>query len=276
MRLPRAAAVLVFAGLIPAASAFAVSITGTNGPDSLRGTAKADRLAGGKGNDKLYGLGGNDTLLGAPGRDALSGGPGNDRLTDRDGERDSFACGPGRDTVIGDQRDRAPSDCEVVLRKYTTPPLPPDYEQPPEEDVSNPPVPTPPPQASVNPGSYRGATSTGNHLFFDVTDDRTITLFRVNDFRRVCDGPMTIFGGLNYGAARISIGADGGFTVNNNWSGGWAIDPSIPAKGSEQITGQIQGSQASGTVTVSIEFDYQGRHWRCATEQQTWTATVVP
>jgi hypothetical protein len=38
----------------------------------------------------------------------------------------------------------------------------------------------------------------------------------------------------------------------------------------------IQGTQASGTAFMSIEFDYEGRHSRCASEPQTWTASRLP
>jgi RTX calcium-binding nonapeptide repeat (4 copies) len=55
---------LMVAGLIPAASALAPSITGRMAPDSLHGTKQADRLSGDEEDDKLYGLGGNDALLG--------------------------------------------------------------------------------------------------------------------------------------------------------------------------------------------------------------------
>jgi hypothetical protein len=247
-------------------------VVGTNGPDTLRGTAKADRLSGGAGNDRLLGLGGDDVLVGGPGDDRLEGGPGDDRLVVRDTARDRAVCGPGRDTVVGDQRDLAAADCEVVLRKNVPDPAPPAEPEPEPEPVAAPPA-----VSDVSPGSYKGATSVGNYVFFDLTTARMVVGFRVNDFRRVCDGPMTIYGGLDLGASsRFAIRADGSFAIQYNWDKGWAIDPSIPAKGEVNITGRVQSSSASGTAYVSIEFDYQGRHWRCATEQQTWTANRLP
>ena len=273
MRLPRTAALVLAIGLVPISSALAIKVTGTNGPDTLRGTAKADRLSGGRGNDRLYGLAGNDLLVGGLGNDRLNGGPGNDRLVVRDTARDTVVCGPGRDTVIGDQRDVAAPDCEVVLRKNVAAPQPPIAEPEPEPD----PAPTPPSMVEVTPGSYKGATSVGNYVFFDITTSRQVAGLRVNDFRRVCDGPMTIYGGLDLGASsQVAIRADGSFAIQYQWDKGWAVDPSSPAKGEVNITGHVQGSSASGTAYVSIEFDYQGRHWRCATEQQTWTANRLP
>jgi hypothetical protein len=276
MRLPKVAALLIVVGLVVASSALAVKITGTNGPDTLRGTVRADQISGGQGNDRLYGLGGNDVLVGGPGRDQLSGGPGDDRLVIRDTERDTAVCGPGRDTVVGDQRDIAKSDCEVVLRKTISPPAPPEVAEP-EPQPQPEPTPALPPVVAVTPGSYKGATSVGNYVFFDVTSDRSVAGFRVNDFRRVCDGALYIYGGLDLGAAsRLRIQADGSFSAIYTWDKGWAIEPTNPAKGEVRITGYVQGSSASGTAYVSTEFDYQGRHWRCATEQQTWTATRLP
>jgi hypothetical protein len=61
-----------------------------------------------------------------------------------------------------------------------------------------------------------------------------------------------------------------------HWDQGWAIDASHPATGDVNITGCVQGSTGARQAQVSIEFDYQGRHWNCATEQQTWTATRLP
>lgn len=58
------------------------------------------------------------------------GGPGDDRLLVRDTARDRVVCGPGRDTVVGDQRDVAAADCEVVLRKKVPDSAPPGEPEP--------------------------------------------------------------------------------------------------------------------------------------------------
>lgn len=108
------------------------TITGTAGNDVLRGTKRADVICGRGGNDRLIGLGGNDTLdggpgddvlsggagkdrmIGGPGNDKMSGGPGNDTFLARDKKkfRDQVRCGPGRDNVTADRRDRVGADCE--------------------------------------------------------------------------------------------------------------------------------------------------------------------
>jgi secreted trypsin-like serine protease len=79
---------------------------GDSGNDRLFGSGRADRLSGGSGNDRL---------VGGRGRDVLSGAGGRDLINSRDGARDIVNCGPGRDTVRRDRRDRV-RGCERVRR----------------------------------------------------------------------------------------------------------------------------------------------------------------
>jgi Ca2+-binding RTX toxin-like protein len=72
-------------------------------------------LIGGPGNDRLNGGTGNDTLIGNGGKDSLVGGPGNDAINARDGVRELVKCGPGKDRVKADKKDRL-SGCEKKLR----------------------------------------------------------------------------------------------------------------------------------------------------------------
>jgi Ca2+-binding RTX toxin-like protein len=89
---------------------------GSKAMETLRGTARADGLCGSGGPDTLWGLSGNDLLRGGPGRDRLLGGPGNDRILDREGARDTIACGHGVDRVLADRLDMVAKDCEIVTR----------------------------------------------------------------------------------------------------------------------------------------------------------------
>jgi RTX calcium-binding nonapeptide repeat (4 copies) len=77
-----------------------------DGHDRLRGGPGRDRLYGSRGRDTLAGGLGRDILEGGRGQDRLSGGPGPDTLNVRDGKRDRVDCGPGRDRVRADRRDR--------------------------------------------------------------------------------------------------------------------------------------------------------------------------
>jgi hypothetical protein len=91
-------------------------LAGSAGRDRLLGGTANDKLTGGKGNDRLSGGPGNDTLSPGAGRDSIDGGAGNDTINSVDGVRESVECGPGRDTVRADRRDRL-AHCEKVTRK---------------------------------------------------------------------------------------------------------------------------------------------------------------
>lgn len=86
-------------------------LKGQKGDDTLTGGDGNDVLVGGPGRDKLNGGRGNDTLTGNGGRDSLAGGPGNDKINAKDGVTELIRCGPGRDTVRADKKDRL-SGCE--------------------------------------------------------------------------------------------------------------------------------------------------------------------
>jgi hypothetical protein len=90
---------------------------GLGGNDLLRGRAGDDRLDGGRGRDRVFGDTGADLLIGGPGRDRLVGGRGADRIRARDGQPDAINCGPGRDRVLADRRDRISRNCEARIRK---------------------------------------------------------------------------------------------------------------------------------------------------------------
>ena len=88
----RLAIVLLLAALPAIASAAA-------GP-SILGTARADFLGGTDGSDRIVARGGNDRIS-----------------VEYDGGIDRISCGPGRDVVSVDARDRVETDCEVVSRR---------------------------------------------------------------------------------------------------------------------------------------------------------------
>lgn len=73
--------------------------------------------AGGAWAATIAGTHGADLLVGRAGPDVVSAGRGNDRITvEHDGARDFVRCGPGRDIVTADARDRVARDCEIVSR----------------------------------------------------------------------------------------------------------------------------------------------------------------
>jgi hypothetical protein len=81
------------------------------------GTEAADVIVGTAGRDVLCGAGGRDRLAGGHGADVFRAGAGDDVLLARDRVVDAVACGPGRDTVTADRRDRVNRDCERVSRR---------------------------------------------------------------------------------------------------------------------------------------------------------------
>jgi Ca2+-binding RTX toxin-like protein len=111
--------------------AFAVSMAGTIGADTLNGTAQADKLSGSDGADTISGLGGNDELYSDSGNDKLNGGDGNDKLFDgfgkyllSGGAGDDFLnaldlqgggtlnCGTGADRWVADWNDIVQANCK--------------------------------------------------------------------------------------------------------------------------------------------------------------------
>lgn len=100
-------------------------VRGSEGDDELRGGAGSQELLGLRGDDGLRGEDGADCLVGGAGKDALRGGDGRDDLdggaggdsfNSRDGTRDRVVCGPGRDRVKADRKDRL-RGCERVARR---------------------------------------------------------------------------------------------------------------------------------------------------------------
>ncbi len=67
---------------------------------TILGTQRADVLLGRDGSDRVSALGGNDRIA-----------------VEYDGGLDDVTCGPGRDIVTADLRDRVRSDCEVLGRR---------------------------------------------------------------------------------------------------------------------------------------------------------------
>ena len=195
----------------------------------------------------------------------MSGGAGNDQLVGGPGS-DILDCGPGIDDAVADARDQIRTNCESVSGL-------PDVVPPDEPEPAPAPPPTPPPtQTAVTPGAYRGATSTGNHVFFSVHGDRTITGFRINDMRQTCDNEGSIYSALDFGSYVIRIANDGSFTVS--YDGPWTVN-GTPATLHLRLTGRVQGALASGTAQTASEWNNDGHLWRCSTELQTWTAVIA-
>jgi Ca2+-binding RTX toxin-like protein len=95
------------------ANAQGSTVTGTDGPDTLRGSMLSDLLSGSDGSDVLIGFGGNDRLIGGAGDDDLDGGPGDDTYVSNEGDGidtiyDTALLDEGNQIQFGD--DIAPGD----------------------------------------------------------------------------------------------------------------------------------------------------------------------
>ena len=92
------------------------SLFGRTGDDHLDGGLGGDEIEGGRGDDTIIGGDGSDEINGGLGRDKIVAGPGNDTIRAVGGGTDVIDCGPGRDRVEKDSRDRM-RNCEIVLYK---------------------------------------------------------------------------------------------------------------------------------------------------------------
>ena len=94
------AAALGCVALLAGGVAFAATLTGTSGPDTIKGSERGDRIAGKGGGDLLKGRGGRDRVRGGKGADLLRGGGERDKLKGGKGD-DRLEGGEGTDKLFG-------------------------------------------------------------------------------------------------------------------------------------------------------------------------------
>jgi CSLREA domain-containing protein len=98
----------------------AVTVLGTDGPDSLVGTPSVDVIDGAGGDDVIRGGGGDDVVCGGSGNDLIDGQGGDDSIYGEDGDdrlegdkgADSLDGGPGSDRCFGGAGIDAAANCE--------------------------------------------------------------------------------------------------------------------------------------------------------------------
>ncbi len=88
--------------VIIGSDAFAESLAGGDGHDTITGNSGNDTLDGGDGDDSLLGVAGDDSLIGGNGADTLDGDAGDDTLSGGDGD-DSLLGAAGDDSANGGQ-----------------------------------------------------------------------------------------------------------------------------------------------------------------------------
>jgi hypothetical protein len=124
-------------------------------------------------------------------------------------------------------------------------------------------------QVPVTAGAYKGIIE-GNALFLDVVD-RYVTHFRSNYVRMDCGSTgIYVYGDLDWGDSRFMIRPDGSFSASADSTGTVSGNP---AKFHDELSGHFDGTNVSGTVLGSVEYDRDGMHLSCTSGQRPWTAS---
>ena len=124
-------------------------------------------------------------------------------------------------------------------------------------------------QVPVTVGAYKGIIE-GNALFLDVVD-RYVTHFRSNYVRMDCGSTgIYVYGDLDWGNSQFTIRADGTFSASADSNGTVSGNP---ARFHDELTGRFDGTNVSGTVLGSVEYDRDGTHLSCTSGQRPWTAS---
>ena len=127
-------------------------------------------------------------------------------------------------------------------------------------------------QVPITPGAYKGLVE-GNFLFLDVID-RYVTHFHSNYLRMDCGSSgYYVYGSLDWGNSRFAIGPGGTFNASEDSNG---TVSGRPAKFHDEIAGRFDGTNASGTVLVSVEYDRDGTQLSCTSGPRPWTASLQP
>lgn len=125
----------------------------------------------------------------------------------------------------------------------------------------------------VTPGEYKGATRIGNYVFFTVLPSRAVTRFRVNDLPQRCGGVRTS-GGEDLGDSVYPIAKYGRFSGTTSWTGSVVEGDVEWTRRDTSLTGVFgSATSATGTITVTTEMNYQGRHYTCRSGTVSWSAT---
>jgi Ca2+-binding RTX toxin-like protein len=209
-------------------------LVGRRGRDRLFAGPGADRLRGGGGRDVLLGGAGRDRLDGGPGADLLAGGPGADVIVARDGTRDRIFCGPGRDRVVADRRDRIAPGCERVTRRPTSGRDTPGRAQ----------------RAPSTPGGAPGATFTpGARAAFDLRIGHQIDVFTT--VCAVITGPAGARVAVTFDDGRPPVRGEGDIREGRDLLIALELDdlgPGAPFVGPVRIVAALVGEPAT-TVT---------------------------
>jgi hypothetical protein len=126
----------------------------------------------------------------------------------------------------------------------------------------------------VTPGEYKGATQIGNYVFFSVLPSRALARFRVNDLPLRCGG-VRLSGGEDLGESTYPINKNGRFSGTTSWTGSVVEGDVEWTRRFTRLTGVFgSATSATGTISVTTEMNYKGRHYTCYSGGVGWSATL--
>jgi hypothetical protein len=133
-------------------------------------------------------------------------------------------------------------------------------------------------QVPAPAGSYKGQLPSGDFLFFEITQARQVSYFRLNDLRENCSPGGFFEGSVAYPPDSLwPIADDGTAAKTDVWSGTQDVGGGFVYTHYEyRTTVKFDGSATvTGTIQLKDEFDYAGSHFSCDTGVVSWTATKI-
>ena len=127
-------------------------------------------------------------------------------------------------------------------------------------------------------GSYKGQLPSGDFLFFEITQARQVSYFRLNDLRENCSPGGFFEGSVAYSRDSLwPIADDGTAAKTDVWSGTQDVGGGfVYTHYDYRTTVKFDGSATvTGTIQLKDEFDYAGSHFSCDTGVVSWTATKI-
>jgi Calx-beta domain len=132
-------------------------------------------------------------------------------------------------------------------------------------------------QVPVVSGSYKGQLPSGDFLYFEVTQARQVSYFRLNDLRENCSPYGYFEGSVSYPPTALwPISASGSAGAFSTWTGTETYGSFTFTHYEYRTTVQFDGTATvKGTIQLKDEFDYSGSHFSCDTGVLAWTAAKV-
>ena len=133
-------------------------------------------------------------------------------------------------------------------------------------------------QVPVVSGSYKGQLPSGDFLYFEVTQARQVSYFRLNDLRENCSPGGYFEGSVAYPPDSLWPITDAGTAgAVSTWSGSQDLGGGfVYTHYDYRTTVKFDGSTTvTGTIQLKDEFDLGGSHFSCDTGAVSWTATKV-